>query len=76
MHHELPAMCLGSSEEEHTARPARCWCWAPTCAAPKPLLHCAVISINSLNFTSGCWSWWDDCYDVRDLMKDFLKENG
>lgn len=36
----------------------------------------AVISVNSLNSTSGCWSWWDDCYDVRDLVKDWLKQNG
>ncbi|KAL4443430.1 hypothetical protein ABPG75_011167 [Micractinium tetrahymenae] len=36
----------------------------------------AVVSVNSLNFSSGCWSWWDDCYDVKDLMKDWLKQNG
>lgn len=55
-------------------------CQLPVATA-HPSLHStppflAVISVNSLNSTSGCWSWWDDCYDVRDLVKDWLKQNG
>lgn len=35
----------------------------------------AVISVNSVDTKTGCWGFWEDCYDVRDLMLQFLKQH-
>ena len=36
----------------------------------------AVLAISSLDRKVGCWAWWEDCYDVQDLVKDWLREWG
>ncbi|KAL4858871.1 Gamma-glutamyl hydrolase A [Chlorella vulgaris] len=36
----------------------------------------AVIAISSLDRETGCWSFWDDCFDVWDIISDWRSEWG
>lgn len=43
---------------------------------PAMPLRFAVIAISSLDRETGCWSFWDDCFDVWDILSDWRSEWG
>ncbi|EFN55356.1 hypothetical protein CHLNCDRAFT_134385 [Chlorella variabilis] len=36
----------------------------------------AVIAISSLDRETGCWSFWDDCFDVIDIIQEWREDWG
>lgn len=45
----------------------------PPCSLP---FVSAVIAISSIDRKTGCFSFWDDCFDVADIVEGWRKDWG
>lgn len=48
----------------------------PRVHRPPLLTLLAVIAISSLDRETGCWSFWDDCFDVIDIIQEWREDWG
>ncbi len=68
------ALASAPSASCHVLLSKQTCCCDPAIAVPLPAS--AVIAISSLDRKTGCFSFWDDCFDVAEIIQEWRSDWG